>query len=74
MPRFPVRFLPLLLASSAFAQAQAEAPVEKANLFTVVVFLAIFVGSCAGYFVYLWWNHKRRGATGEAEQPGTPRP
>ena len=60
MPRVLLRFLPLFIAFSAFAQTQAaEPPVEKANLLTVVVFLVIFFGGCAAYFVYLWWNHRK---------------
>ena len=48
--------LPVLAISSAFAQA--EPPTEKADPFTVVIFLVLFVGSIAGYFVYIWWKRK----------------
>jgi hypothetical protein len=43
----------------AFAQDAAEAPVEKASPLTVIVFLALFVGSCIGYFAYIWWQKKK---------------
>jgi hypothetical protein len=60
MPKVLLRFVPFLMAASAFAQAQApEAPAEKASMLTVVIFLLLFFGSCAGYFVYLWWNHRK---------------
>jgi hypothetical protein len=45
----------LLACLSTFAQAAAEAPVEKANPLVVVGFLVLFVGGCAGYFIYLMW-------------------
>ena len=53
--------IPLLLLASfcAFAQSAAEAPVEKANPLVVVGFLVIFVGGCAGYFVYLIWSKNK---------------
>jgi hypothetical protein len=60
MPKFLLRFLPLFIAVSAFAQAKvAEPPVEKADMFTVVLFLVLFFGGCAGYVVYLVWTHRK---------------
>ncbi len=54
------RFLPLLVASSAYAQSTgADAPTEKASPVTVVIFLVLFFGSCAGYFVYVWWKQRK---------------
>ena len=67
MTRILTALLPLLFVSSAFAQAAAEPPVEKANMFTVVVFLLVFVASIAGYFVYLWWTHRRSQREGNAD-------
>jgi CHASE2 domain-containing sensor protein len=59
---------PLLIAASAFAQSTgAEAPAEKANPFTVVIFLVLFVGGCAGYFVYLWWSQRKIRLQGEGK-------
>ena len=52
----------LLASSSAFAQAAAEAPVEKANPLVVVAFLVLFVGGCAGYFIYLIWSKNKESA------------
>ena len=58
------RFLPLLAASSVYAQS-ADAPTEKASPVTVVIFLLLFFGSCAGYFVYVWWKQrKNKGGKG----------
>lgn len=54
------RFLPALVAVSAFAESTgADAPVEKASPLTVVIFLVLFLGSIAGYFAYLWWQQRR---------------
>ena len=49
---------PLLIAASAYAET-AEAPAEKASPIVVVVFLVLFVGGCAGYFVYMWWEQRK---------------
>jgi heme/copper-type cytochrome/quinol oxidase subunit 2 len=56
----------LALASCcAFAQSSAaEAPVEHASVFTVVVFLVLFVAGCLGYFVYAWMSGKKRKERG----------
>jgi flagellar basal body-associated protein FliL len=52
--------LPVLVASSAYAQSSgAEAPTEKAGPVTVIIFLVLFVGSCVGYFAYIWWSHRK---------------
>ena len=54
------RFLPLLVASSAYAQSTgADAPSEKASPVTVAIFLVLFFGSCIGYFVYIWWKQRK---------------
>jgi hypothetical protein len=58
MPKLLCRFLPLLIAFSAYAET-AEVPTEKAGLLSVVVFVLLFVGSCGGYFAYVWWNHRK---------------
>ena len=63
MPKFLYRFLPFLLALSAYAEV--EAPVEKASPATVIIFLFLFVGSIAGYFVYTWWNQRKNRERGE---------
>lgn len=49
----------------AFAQskaAEADAPVEHASTLTVVVFLALFLGSILAYVLYLWRRarHEKR--------------
>lgn len=54
-------FAPLL----AFAQEKADAPVEHASGLTVVVFLALFVGSIVAYGVYLWWKAKGAKQSGD---------
>ena len=57
------RFVPLLIAASAYAQA--EPPTEKASPVTVIIFLLLFVGSCAGYFAYIWWNQRKKRKSGK---------
>ena len=49
----------LLASFPAFAQQAAEAPVEKANPLVVVAFLVLFIGGCAGYFIYLMWSKSK---------------
>ena len=50
----------LMFTLTAFAQAAEEAPTEKASTATVVIFLALFIGSCVGYVAYtLWTAHKK---------------
>jgi flagellar basal body-associated protein FliL len=56
---------PLLIAFSAYAQAAEEAPTEKADPITVIVFLVLFVGSIAGYFAYIWWNQRKKRQRGK---------
>jgi flagellar basal body-associated protein FliL len=68
MAKIFARFFFLLVAFSAYAQAAAEAPVDKASPVTVIIFLLLFVGSCAGYFVYLWWSQKKVRAAGQGEK------
>lgn len=62
--------LPVLVASSAFAQSTgAEAPTEKAGPVTVIIFLLLFVGSCVGYFAYIWWNQRKVRPEAEGKEP-----
>ena len=63
MAKVLYRLLPLLIAFSAYAQA--EPPTEKASPVTVIIFLLLFVGSCAGYFAYIWWNQRKTRQRGE---------
>ena len=52
--------LPLLiLALDAYAQTP-EPPAEKASFATVLIFLVLFIGSCAGYVGYAWWNSRKK--------------
>ncbi len=60
------RFAPFLVSASAFAQA--EPPTEKASPLTVVIFLVLFVGSCVGYFVYVWWKQRKSREQGEGKE------
>ena len=68
MTRILTALLTFLFAASACAQSTPEPPVEKANMFTVVVFLVVFVASIAGYFVYLWWTHRKSQRDGNTPQ------
>ena len=49
----------VLAFCTAYAQAP-EVPAEKANLATVVIFLALFVASCIGFLAYAWWAGKKK--------------
>lgn len=62
MMRILCSFLLALASWSALAQsAAAEAPVEHANMLTVVVFGIVFVASCVGVIWYMWWQSKKKG-------------
>jgi len=52
--RFVAAFAPV----AVYAQA-AEAPVEKASMGTVLLFLVIFAASCIGYGWYAWQSSKK---------------
>ena len=62
MAKTLLSFVPLLIAFSAFAEA--EAPTEKADPLTIGIFLFLFFGGCVGYFVYMWWEQKKRKEQG----------
>jgi len=49
----------LILALNAYAQTP-EPPTEKASVVTVVIFLVMFIGSCAGYLVYVLWAARKK--------------
>jgi hypothetical protein len=69
MARVLSGILPILAASSAYAQTSgAEAPVEKASGLTVVIFLLLFVGMCAGYFAHVWWGERKRRQMGQGKE------
>lgn len=49
-----------LFSFAAFAQsAAAEAPAEKANFLTILLFLGVFAACCVGYFVYARMDAKK---------------
>jgi hypothetical protein len=53
-------FFPFLIACCANAQTTgADAP-EKVNMVSVVLFLLLFVGTCVGYFAYVWWRERKK--------------
>ena len=57
MKRLPTALFLFLAPLLAFAQKAAEdAPVEKASMTTVLVFLALFFGSIVAYGAWLWWR------------------
>ena len=49
----------LMFALNAYAQT-SEPPVEKASFATVVIFLVMFIGSCAGYLGWVLWSAKKK--------------
>ncbi len=59
MGRLLSGLLLILTVCSAYAQA-TEAPTEHASPLTVIVFIVMFVGSCVGYFAYIWWGRKKK--------------
>ncbi len=59
MVRLLAGFLLFLTIFSAYAET-TEAATEHASPVTVIIFLVMFVGSCVGYFVYIWWGRKKK--------------
>lgn len=54
-------FLLTLASCCAYAQSSgAEAPVEHASMFTVVVFVVLFAAVCLGYVGYAWSSARKR--------------
>jgi hypothetical protein len=53
------RLLPVFLFGSAYASEPQDVP-PQAGMATIVIFLVLFIGLCAGFFAYLWWNEKKR--------------
>lgn len=53
---------PLFAAVREAAEDPASAPVETVSVVWVVIFLVIFFGCIAGFFVYLWHVEKKRGS------------
>jgi len=53
-----------LMSCCAFAATKemegASAPVETVDMIYVVIFVIIFVGLIAGFFVYLWWGDRNK--------------
>ena len=61
MMRLFCSFLLALVSWSAFAQSSgAEPPVEHASMFTVAIFIFVFIASCVGWFAYTWWDAKKK--------------
>lgn len=54
-------FLVSLLAQAQDNGGLASAPSETVSMVWVVLFLVIFIGTIVGFFVFLWWNEKKRG-------------
>lgn len=75
MTRNLIRFLPAVMSFAAFAQEKAEVPQEHASPVTVIIFLVLFIGSCAAYGWYAWWSgrkEKQAGAAADATKVTTP--
>ena len=59
MTRLLSGLFPLLVFCSAHADEVKDAPIPTTtNVIGIVIFFALFVGLCAGFFVYMWWRHK----------------
>ena len=64
MKRILAGTLLALATCCAYAQT-AEVPAEKADMTTVVIFVVVFVASCAGFIGYAWWTGKKKRANNE---------
>jgi drug/metabolite transporter (DMT)-like permease len=49
-----------LLAAVGQTEDGAAAPTETVGMVWVVLFLVIFFGSIAGFFLYLWYCERKR--------------
>lgn len=75
MTRHLLRFLPAFISFAAVAQEKAaEAPQEHASPLTVIIFLVLFLGSCAVYGWYAWWSGRKEkeAAATDATKATTP--
>lgn len=69
MVRLLSAFFPFLIVCCAYAQTTgADAPADKASMLSVVLFLLLFVGTCVGYFAYIWWREKKKGQRAKGEK------
>jgi len=41
-------------------ESAGGAPVDAVDMIYVVIFVIIFAGSIAGFFVYLWWRDRNK--------------
>ena len=65
MNRLLSAIFPLLVICSAYAQDAKDPPIPtEMNIVGIVIFIALFVGGCVGFFVYLWWGDKNKKKDG----------
>jgi len=58
--------LPLLMTAClahALDEGAAAAPAETVSMVYVILFIVLFFGMIAGFFVYLWWQERNRGTS-----------
>lgn len=63
MSRYLSALVSFLVAGSVYAQDEIAGrgpPTETVSLVWVVVFGVIFVGMIVGFFLYLWWNERKK--------------
>ena len=52
--------IPLLIFAYSYAQEAKDAPPpETTNMIGIIIFAVIFFGLIIGYFVYMWWGHRK---------------
>ena len=64
MSRYLSALVPFLVVFSAYAQEEGVGipPAETVSVVWVVVFGVLFVGMIVGFFLYLWWNERKRNS------------
>jgi hypothetical protein len=68
MKRILASLASLSLSAAVYAQSTPEPPTEKADMFTVAIFILLFVAACVAYGVYLWWGQRKQAAANDAKR------
>jgi hypothetical protein len=60
MARLFTTLYSLLIPFAALAEEVKDAPPPaQTDVVGIVIFFAIFIALCAGFFGYMWWRHKQ---------------